>query len=158
MWGGRVHEFHGSSLGLGSWIFRHSSMLSFEQGSIPLGCVLPTCQPYMFWWPPLSVSISQRGGYPPQVSCPRGGYPLLDIPTPRHIHPWTYLSPLWDTYFLNRMTDTFLQIQYFNTIQWTCWTHSRKYIYFKEGGSILLSLGEMGKQGHKNVQKLINLD
>ena len=31
------------------------------QESIPVGCVPPACQPYMFWWPPLGVS---SGGYP----------------------------------------------------------------------------------------------
>ena len=27
-----------------------------QQESIPVGCVLPACQPYVFRWPPLGVS------------------------------------------------------------------------------------------------------
>ena len=52
------------------------------------GCVLPTCQPYVFWWPPLDVS--SRGRVDTQVPCPGEGvpyhvtYPMmyLMLPTP----------------------------------------------------------------------------
>ena len=38
-----------------------------KQESIPVGCVPPTCKPYVFWWPPLGLSI--RGGeVGPQVN------------------------------------------------------------------------------------------
>ena len=33
-----------------------------------VGCVLPTCQPYVFWWPPLDVSTSEGGRVCPQTS------------------------------------------------------------------------------------------
>ena len=31
-----------------------------RQDSIPVKCVLPACQPYVFWWPPLDVSTSEE--------------------------------------------------------------------------------------------------
>ena len=35
-----------------------------RQESIPVGCVLPACQPYLFWWTPLGVSTGGgRGTY-----------------------------------------------------------------------------------------------
>ena len=37
----------------------------FKQDSISVGCVPPTCQLYLFWWPPLDVS----GGRVSQVGC-----------------------------------------------------------------------------------------
>ena len=52
--------------------------------SIPVGRILPICQPYIFWWPPLNVSTSEVGRssseqvwtglqwWPPDVST-RGG-------------------------------------------------------------------------------------
>ena len=66
------------------------------QESIPVGCVPPACQPYMFWWPPLGVSsggwvFSDRshvwgGGWiPPEYSSWQ--VPCLGVST----H-----SPTWD--------------------------------------------------------------
>ena len=35
-----------------------------RQENIPVGCVLPACQPYLFWWTPLGVSTGGgRGTY-----------------------------------------------------------------------------------------------
>ena len=31
-----------------------------QQESIPVGCILPACQPYVFRWPPLGVSTGGR--------------------------------------------------------------------------------------------------
>ena len=66
--------------------------------SIPVGCVPPACQPYIFWWLLLGVSTSRGGG-------------RHLVPTP---HPWDtyppylrYQSP-WDTYPLdNYPSDTY---------------------------------------------------
>ena len=33
-----------------------------RQNSIPVGCVPPASQPYVFWWPPPDVSTSGGGG------------------------------------------------------------------------------------------------
>ena len=70
-----------------------------KQESIPVGCVLHTCQPYMFLWLPLGVSTGGGSHRHPPVSYPSGWgwYPppldiptLLDIPSFRHTHPHTY--------------------------------------------------------------------
>ena len=48
------------------------SCCSCKQESIPLGCVAPACQPYVFWWPLLGGNTSGwgDGGYihPPWYS------------------------------------------------------------------------------------------
>ena len=77
-----------------------------KQDSIQEGCVLPACQLYMLWWPPLGVVT--WGGYPrshvqgiyipiPLVYPPqKPGIPPLVYPLPydiphKHTHsPWTY--------------------------------------------------------------------
>ena len=33
-----------------------------QQESIPVGCILPACQPYVFWWPPLDVRTGEGVG------------------------------------------------------------------------------------------------
>ena len=40
-----------------------------EQENIPVGCLTPTWQPYVFWWQPLDVSTrGGEGGLGPQVN------------------------------------------------------------------------------------------
>ena len=90
------------------------TQLQQKQESIPVGCVLPTCQPYVFQWPPLGVSTGRGGlgGYtypimhthPPnapslQVQV-QGGWVYLSHdayshPTPWHIQPHLHL---WETH------------------------------------------------------------
>ena len=36
-------------------------LIKYKQDSIPVGCVPPACQPYVFWWPPLDVSKGAGG-------------------------------------------------------------------------------------------------
>ena len=38
------------------------------QDSIIVGCVPPSCQPYVFQWPPQDVSIPEEGGVSPEVN------------------------------------------------------------------------------------------
>ena len=38
------------------------SLSDLEQESIPVGCILPACQPYVFQWPPVDASSSGEGG------------------------------------------------------------------------------------------------
>ena len=78
-----------------------------QQESIPVGCVPPTYQPYVLWWPPIGVSTG--GGEYPRTYVQWGGvgipwdlgYPPLYIHTspPGHAHsldtptPWTRPPP-----------------------------------------------------------------
>ena len=93
------------------------TQLQQKQESIPVGCVLSTCQPYVFQCPTLGVSTGTAGlgGYtypmmhthPPhapslQVQVQGEGWVYLSYdtyphPTPWHIHP--HLS-LWETHHL----------------------------------------------------------
>ena len=34
---------------------------NMEQDNIPVGCLPPVCQPYLFWCPPLDVSTVMVG-------------------------------------------------------------------------------------------------
>ena len=67
-----------------------------QQESIPVGCVVPTFQPYVFWWLPLAVSTS--GGQYHVREYPRshvqgngGGYTMG--PGGVHTHPQTFSPP-----------------------------------------------------------------
>ena len=69
-------------------------LTQYSKESIPIGCVLLSCQLYVFWW--LAQGISSGKGIsqvPKQVSCP-GPWTyspfLLEYSPPRHTHP----SPL----------------------------------------------------------------
>ena len=63
--------------------------INLELESIPVGCVLPAYQPYLFWWLPLGVGTGGRIGiptpsrdtYPPRRDL-TPGIPSPPAPTP----------------------------------------------------------------------------
>ena len=69
-----------------------------KQESISVGCVRPTCQLYVLWWPPLGVS-TQGVGIPGPMS--GGGWVYThptDIPIPQTYPPPGHTQPHPQTY------------------------------------------------------------
>ena len=54
---------------------------SCKQESIPVECIPPACQPYVFWWPPLGVSTSGRVATHPPVTSTPPRYPTPPLRT-----------------------------------------------------------------------------
>ena len=59
----------------------------YHQESIPVGCVPPACQPYIFWWPPLGVSTRVVSTNTWQVPCLEGRVIVSTHPRGT-LHPW----------------------------------------------------------------------
>ena len=72
----------------------------FQQDTIPVGSVPPTCEPYVFWWPPLDIS-TVCGGIPTPPPRPRYTYP----PRRRHLVPEIPTHPPTPPP-VNTLTDT----------------------------------------------------
>ena len=88
-----------------------SARKQLNKKAFEVGCILPACQLYMFWWPPLGVSsrgwvslgpyterwVPSRSHVQGVGTTPRAG--PMSGSVPGHIHPWnTHPLPLWDTH------------------------------------------------------------
>ena len=69
-----------------------ADLMRQQQESIPVGCVPPTCQLYVFWWRLLGVSTMGISQVPWHIH----PHPLDFPPTPwTYPTSWTYLLPCY---------------------------------------------------------------